>query len=120
MKFAQEPGTRLQSEQSPPHQSASQCKGSRLFGQGAAGFAQKKASAVPPMPSVNYGKRRKHISAHLVLDVSLPFMCLNFYPTPNICVVVHVASTVSSNFHFAYESYRLAKFITIWEFSLYN
>lgn len=120
LKYAQEPGTRLRSEQSPPHQSASRCKGSRLFGQGAAGFAQKKASAVPLMPLVNCGKRRKHISTHLVLDVSLPFMRLNFCPTPNICVVVRVTSFVSGNFHSACESYWLAKFRKIREFSLSN
>lgn len=64
------------------------------------------------------GKRRKHTSTHLVLYVSLPFMCLHSWPTPNICVVVHITSFVSGNFHSAYESYRLANFSTIWEFSL--
>lgn len=68
------------SEQSPPHQSASQCKGSRLFGQGEAGFAQKKAPAVPLMRKC--GKKRKDISLHLVVDVSLPFMCRISVPHP--------------------------------------
>ena len=121
MKHAQEPGTRLQSEHRLPHQSASRCRGSRLFEQGAAGFAQKKASDVPLMPLLNCGKRQKHISTHLVLDGSRPFMCLNICPKPNICDVVPVTSFVSGNFHPAYgESYWLAKCLTIWEFSLSN
>lgn len=101
MKYAWKPGTRLWSVQSPPHESASQCKGSWLFGQGAADFAQKKASAVPTMLLVNCRERRKHSSLHFIFAVSLPFMRLNLCHTPNICAVVHVTSFVSGNFHFS-------------------
>lgn len=92
-----EPGMRLWSERSPPHQSAPKGKGRRLFEQEAAGLIQQ--------PLVNSGKRRKHIWSWMCHFLS----CIH---RANICVDVYNTWSVSGNSHSAYASYRLAKFQT--------
>ena len=60
-----------------------------------------------------FGKLWKEMEAYFCSFGRGCVTSFHFCPTPNIHVVVPVTSSVSGNFHSAYESYWLAKFLTI-------